>query len=250
MLKHSGCHDLIHKIKSQRFSLLLVHAALFDDSLDEANGDGGLTGLECLAILRDKIFHVGNATLYLSLVNEIYHQYPGATSGDIHFAKLSVLSDDTLAYVLVKNGLHKCLVDKDSDATSSFTQYMDAAEVLAEEFWKRNSGWIVSGGVEEFHRRVQARRNGNNTINGPCYSGLAAGRLFGEKRAVSKDITGELMFSIKAIVGALCLSVGLKDAWALVRPLFLELLLLSPDETRKAFAHVSDLAAKSKKGCH
>ncbi|KAL7511944.1 hypothetical protein ACHAXN_010048 [Cyclotella atomus] len=226
-LELSDSDKLIANIKAKDFSLLLIHAALFDDSLDEMYGDEGpdANGLEQIAILRDKLFHVGNSTLLLSMLNEIY-QSSAATSGDLHFSKISVLSDDALCYIFIKNGLQNCLFDEESDACEMFAYHMNVADSLGKAFY------------EEKNMAV------------PRYCGLAAGRLFGEKGAVSRDITEEIVFTFKTIVGAFCLSIGLKDTWILVRPLFSELLLLSPDEMRETFALVSDVAAKNKKGSH
>ncbi|KAL3790022.1 hypothetical protein HJC23_011378 [Cyclotella cryptica] len=256
LLKHSGRHDLIHKMKPfpKNNSTLLIYAALFDDSLDQSgSGEDGrdtqIARLKILSILRDKMFHVGHAALLLNLAEEIYHHYPTATSGDIHFAKIYVLSDDTLAYILVKNGFHKFLFDKADQKTLQFLSYMCMADSLGEMFWANRDGWVISGGIDEFRRRVKLMNNYNTDMD-PCYVGLAAGRLFGRKDYVPKDITENLVFSMKTIFGALCLSVGLKDAWILLRPIFLELFLLSPDETRRAYVNVSDLASKCVKGKH
>lgn len=249
LLKHSGQCETIAKIESQGFCSLLIYTALFDDSLDEIeNEDTTSNTLECLAIARDKLFHIGHATLLLSLIEEMYNRYPTATSGDIHFSKAFVLSDDSLAYIFIKNGIHECMFDKQDGSVRTFMDYMHVAETMGQKFWAQNNGWILPKGVDEFHRRVKLMGNNNYSLGTPRYAGLAAGRLYGQSKFISKDVTEDLMFSMKTIVGALCLSVGLKDAWALVRPLFLEVLLLSPDETRHAFAHVSDLASKCKKG--
>jgi hypothetical protein len=226
--------------------MLMIRAALFDDNLDDICVGMKTNGLESLAILRDKLFHAGHATLLLSLVKEIYHHH-AATSGDIHFAKLCILSDDTLSYILIKNGIHTCLYDKENDTAATFLSYMKSAELLGNRVWEENHGWIV-GGLTEFHRRVKFMSNGSIHLDMPRYAGLAAGRLYGHKEFVGKEITDDLMFSMKTIVGAFCLSLGADDAWLLLRPLFLELLLLSPDEMRKAFCNVSDLAAKCAKG--
>lgn len=217
---------MITSIKEQ--DLLLIYAALFDDSLDEVNVDEGsdANGLEQIAILRDKLFHVGHATLLLSLITEIYHSpnHTNATSGDLHFSKISVLSDDTLSYIFLKNGLHKCLFDKEADAYAMFGYHMNTADALGKAFYEENNMKV------------------------PRYYGLAAGRLFGQKEYVPKDITEEIVFSMKTVVGALCLSIGLKNTWILVRPLFSELLMLSSDYLRETFRDVSDIAAKNQKG--
>ena len=250
LLKHSAQCDIIAKIKSQRVCSLLIYTAIFDDSLDEMEMRRGTASnnLECLAIARDKLFHIGHATLLLCLIKEIYYQNPTATSGDIHFSKAFVLSDDSLAYIFIKNGLHECMFDKQDESVQAFMDHMHVAETMGQKFWAQNNGWILPDGVHEFNRRVKLMSDNDCNLDTPRYVGLAAGRLYGQSKCISKDVTDDLMFSMKTIVGALCLSVGAKDTWTLVRPLFLELLVLSPDETRHAFAHVSDLASKCKKG--
>jgi hypothetical protein len=95
---------------------------------------------------------------------------------------------------------------------------------------------------------MQLINKGHVGVEEPCYVGLAAGRLFGMKKKIPKDITGDLVFSMKAIVGALCILFGKDVAWSLIRPVFLELLLLSPEEMRVTYADVSDLAVKCQKG--
>jgi hypothetical protein len=58
----------------------------------------------------------------------------------------------------------------------------------------------------------------------------------------------DLSFSMKSIVGAIALSIGVKDAWKMFQPFFLELMMLSPDELRICFAGKSDLASCYQKG--
>ncbi|KAL7430757.1 hypothetical protein ACHAXH_006418, partial [Discostella pseudostelligera] len=97
----------IEMMKLDSIALLLTHSALFDDSLDDNhyNYDGSdRSDLEKIAQLRDKIFNVGNATLQLSIVTEIYHLYPESTSGDFQLMKSALMSHDALAYIMVKNG--------------------------------------------------------------------------------------------------------------------------------------------------
>ena len=226
----------------------MIESSLFDDSLDDMNAWDTSDKLLHVAIFRDKLFHVGHATLLFSLVNEIYNNHPNVTSGDIHFSKAYILSDDALAYILIKNGLNEYLFDKLDDAITAFSRYMHLADSLGKEFWAEHNGWVGLGGIAEFRRRVKLMSDGTTSIDMPRYVGLAAGRLFGQKASVPKHVSENLVFSMKTIVGALTLSVGREGAWSLVRPLFLELLLLSPDETRQTYTNVSDLASKCKKG--
>ena len=78
--------------------------------------------------------------------------------------------------------------------------------------------------------------------------GLAAGRLIGHKKKLTDDASDDLQFSMKSIFGAIVLSFGVKVAWDMFRPFFLELMMLSPDELRTNFAGISDLVSVYQKG--
>ena len=83
----------------------------------------------------------------------------------------------------------------------------------------------------------------------PQYVGLAAGRLRGQQDKLPDSASEDLQFSMKCIVGALVLAFGVEDAWQnMLRPFFLELLMLSPDELRIAYKDVSPLASGYQKG--
>ena len=227
-------------LQSDPISSLLLQSALYDESNPES------FGLESLAKLRDKIFNVGNAALQLSIVSEIYHIYPTSTSGDIHLMKTILMSHDSLAYIFLKNGFHNCLFDENADATDEMKACINKADLLGSKEWAKNEGWVIHGGIKEFQRRVQ--QHGYNDCWDPQYMGLAAGRLIGHTKKLTDDAWEDLQFSMKAIVGAVVLSFGVKDAWDMFRPLFLELIMLSPDELRISFAGISDLVSVYQKG--
>ena len=237
-------HDRLEFLQSDPISSLLLHSALFDDSLDD-DEHPDFIGLESLAKLRDKIFNVGNAALQLSIVSEIYHLYPASTSGDIHLMKTVLMSHDSLAYILLKNGFHSCLFDENANATIVMKGYINEADLLGSKEWAKNGGWVI-GGIEEFQRRVE--HHGHYTCPNPQYMGLAAGRLMGHTKKLPDNASEDLQFSMKSIFGAVALSVGVKDAWDMIRPFFLELMMLSPDELRVSFAGISDLVSLYKKG--
>ena len=237
-------HDQLEFIQSDPISSLLLHAALFDDSLDN-DEHPDFIGLESLAKLRDKIFNVGNAALQLSIVFEIYHLYPTSTSGDIHLMKTVLTSHDSLAYIFLKNRFHNCLFDENAYAIIVMKGYMDEADLLGSKEWAKNGGWVI-GGIEEFQRRVE--HHGHYSCPNPRYMGLAAGRLMGHTKKLPDNASEDLQFSMKSIFGAVALSVGVKDAWDMIRPFFLELMMLSPDELRVSFAGISDLVSLYKKG--
>lgn len=237
-------HDRLDFLQSDPISSLLLHSALFDDSLDD-DEHPDFIGLESLAKLRDKIFNVGNAALQLSIVSEIYHLYPASTSGDIHLMKTVLMSHDSLAYILLKNGFHSCLFDENANATIVMKGYMKEADLVGSKEWAKNGGWVI-GGIEEFQRRVE--HHGHYSCPNPRYMGLAAGRLMGHTKKLPDNASEDLQFSMKSIFGAVALSVGVKDAWDMIRPFFLELMMLSPDELRVSFAGISDLVSLYKKG--
>ena len=112
--------------------------------------------------------------------------------------------------------------------------------------WKKNGGWVIDGGVEKFHMRVQAFCG--EKLPNPQYMGLAAGRLMGHKEKLPTEVSDELQFSMKCIVGAIVLVFGVKDAWSMFRPYFFELLLVSPEETRRSFMGVTDIVSNYQKG--
>ncbi|KAL3810012.1 hypothetical protein ACHAXA_006127 [Cyclostephanos tholiformis] len=232
--------DEMKFLQSDPISSLLLQSALYDESNPES------FGLESLAKLRDKIFNVGNAALQLSIVSEIYHIYPTSTSGDIHLMKTILMSHDSLAYIFLKNGFHNCLFDENADATDEMKACINKADLLGSKQWAKNEGWVIHGGIKEFQRRVQ--QHGYNDCRDPQYMGLAAGRLIGHTKKLTDDAWEDLQFSMKAIVGAVVLSFGVKDAWDMFRPLFLELIMLSPDELRISFAGISDLVSVYQKG--
>jgi len=229
---------------------LLLHCALFDDSLDDQEYNPGTIGLGSFSSLRDKIFHVGNAALQLSIVSEIYHLYPTCTSGDMHLMKVVLMSHDSLAYIFVKSRFHECLFDTYADATIIMQDYMKESDLLGSKEWAKHDGWKISGGLGEFRRRIEQYYgdDGCSEMARPQYMGLAAGRLWGHTNKLPDAASDDLQFSMKCVVGALVLAFGVNDAWDILRPFFLELMLLSPEELRTSYMGVSDLVSCYKKG--
>ena len=244
--KRTSRQDQIEFLQSGTESSLLLHSALFDDSLDDVEDYPDWYSLERLAKLRDTIFNVGNAALQLSVVSEMYHIYPAITSGDFHLMKTALMSHDTLAYIFIKNGFHDCLFDENSDSTIEMQCYMNAADLLWSNEWAKHGGWVIHGGSDEFQRRVQ--HHGYHGCPNPQYIGLSLGRLRGHMEKLPSTASEDLSFSMKSIVGAIALSIGVKDAWKMFQPFFLELMMLSPDELRICFAGKSDLASCYQKG--
>ena len=197
--QQSNHPDQIELLRQDQTASLLLYCALFDDSLDDQECNTEFIDLESFAELRDKIFHVGNAALQLSIVSEMYHLYPTSTSGDIHFMKVVLASADTLAYIFVKNGLHECMFDKNADAPILMQNYMKESDSLGTKEWMKRGGWIFPGGADEFLRRLK-HDNGNHPqkmMKHPRYMGLAAGRLWGHHDKLPDEASGDLQFSMK-----------------------------------------------------
>ncbi|KAL7551596.1 hypothetical protein ACHAWF_014784, partial [Thalassiosira exigua] len=242
----TNCHQRLEHLQTDPTASLLLQCALFDDCLhDESQRDAFKT----FANLRDKIFHVGNAALQLSIVLEVYRLHANATSGDIHLMKVIILSHDALAYIFVKNNWHEFLFDTDADEPVLMKRNAQESDLLGAKEWEKNGGWAISGGLDEFRQRILRCGCAKLAELGhPRYAGLAAGRLWGHSEKLPDEETEDLSFSMKCVVGALALSLGLRDAWDLLRPIFLELMLLSPDEIRSTYEEVSPLARAYKKG--
>merc|ERR1712032_1349749 len=114
----------------------------------------------------------------------------------------------------------------------------------------KRGGWILPGGLDEFKRRIQkcCGDNCSSDTREPRYHGLAAGKFWGQDKKLPDEATNELHFSMKCTVGALVLALGASNTWALLRPFFLELMLLSPDEYRRAYEGISPVVSNYKKG--
>ena len=139
------------------------------------------------------------------------------------------------------------MISTKTSNTYTDVYYMNESDVLGAEVWAKHGGWSIPGGDKEFHKRVK-QYYGYCPDKSPQYSGVAAGRLWGHKKKLPDEASNDLQFSMKCIVGALVLGLGQGEAWDVIRPFFLELLLLSPDELRNSFDDVSDLVGHYKKG--
>jgi hypothetical protein len=98
---------------------------------------------------------------------------------------------------MVKTGISECLYDKRAIATTSFCRHMKESDCLGEEVWRGRGGWIVPGGLEEYHRRCEAV--GKSEQKAPKYAGLACGKLVGFQKKLPSALTSDLVFSMKAI---------------------------------------------------
>jgi len=150
----------------------------------------------------------------------------------------------------MKTRVHECLFDTNVNATFLMRDYIDESDEVGWKEWSKRGGWIVPGGQDEFQKRgIQRRRNDiHSQMERPQYMGLTAGRLWGHKKKLPDEASNNLQFCTKCIVGALVLAFGRKDAWDMIRPFFLDLMLVSPDELRDYYMNASDLVSKYEKG--
>ena len=220
-----------------------------DDSIDTTTCTQ--PDLVQVAMLRDSLYVIGNYALHLCISKDIFLRYPNATAGDLHMMKTMALSDDVLAYVMVKNHIDDCLYDVDAPTTKLFMEHIVQAELAGEDLWKLKgtNGWFVPNGILEFNRRKKYLFIPSN-FKEPRYVGLAGGRLCHHGHSkIDENITTDLVFSFKAIIGALVLSIGLENMHACVGgPLLEELYLVSPDEARHIFGNVSNICKIYKRG--
>jgi dsRNA-specific ribonuclease len=272
-------------LKLDKVSDILFTTALFDDSLDQfcdddisvysgesmregthvplrgtevtsnynngsVNKDSGLpksdepSGLVRVAMLRDCLFHVGNSAMYCMISHHIFHTYEGATAGDLHLLKTCMTTDDVLVYMMIKAGFHACLYDKEGndEKVEQFRKIMSNSDETGKELWRERGGWLIPGGMDSFRSR-------SSVTPSPRYYGLAGGQLLSSgKRKLPKDMTEDLAFSTKCIIGALALSFGLERTWILLFPFFEETSLLSADEMRLHCSNFSSLCSTYKKG--
>jgi dsRNA-specific ribonuclease len=231
--------DATIKYLGHRSKIVLL-AALFDDNLDDHNQVARkeasmnfdeaslfMGELYKVALLRDTLFYIGAYALQLQLSAEAFRLYPEATVGDLHLIRTCALTEDVIVYIMMKCNLHKCLFDSAASSLKKFSAAMKLAEDIGRKEWAKNGGWVLEGGVKEFHRRRTAcfaptgRPNAKMEASDPSYFGLAGGRLHGQGgKKLSQEITSDLQFSFKAIVGALVLSIGTEGMWTCIGPLF------------------------------
>jgi len=191
-------------------------------------------GIYRAAMLRDTLSLIGLHALRLCVSEELVERYPDANEGDLTMLRCCVTNDDVLAYIMAKAGIHELLFDQTANSIARFLLAMKNAERQGEALWKERGGWIVRGGSDECIRRWQ-QPSWPTPDKKPRYVGLARGRLFGRTRKLTSGITGDLVFSFKAIIGALVLAVGLDGMWLSIGPLLEETMLLSAEEVRMAY---------------
>jgi len=234
-------------LSSQRTKILL-RCALFDDdgeSGESSIGDAAddttslnsfagsssqtpLKGLNRVGIFRENLFFIGNYSLNLCISAELYKRFPDASPKDLTLLTFCAFTDEVMAYILTKSKLIDCLFDKDSPSAAQFWLEMKLADKRGTEIWVENGGWLL-GGIDDYQRRL-----GKEGIR-PRYPGLGGGLLVGHLKKLDKDLTEDLAFSMKAICGALVLSLGVDGMWSAMRSLFREAMILTPKENRRLY---------------
>ena len=253
----SGDDLLVETLSSPQAKILLM-CSLFDDSLLDSEKlstmksmNGALrasrmtkldemwkdehhdheTGVFRPALLRDTLVIVGSYALQLCITTELFHRFPDADQNSLHMLRVCAMADDVVVYIMFKAGIHKFLLDQEADSIPKFISIMEMADVLGNAEWLKRNGWIHPGGLSEYAMRCRKSQRSPDSLK-PQYYGLSGGRLVGKKQKLPKSITSDLVFSMKAVIGALMLSIGMEGMWTLIGPLFEEVMLLSIDELR------------------
>jgi dsRNA-specific ribonuclease len=201
------------------------------------------SGLLRIALLRDTLFMVGHSALHLAITIELFRMYPDADEVELSLMRSCATSDDVMAYIMVKNDLQQSLYHHNTRPEKRFASEIGAAEDLGRNVWNRRFGWILQGGKHEYARRC-ASLSFSMPQGLPRYSGLAGGRLYGHKSKLPISLTEDLVVSIKAIAGALVLSLGLEGMWQSLGPLFGELLLLRAHELKEEYRNTSSIVTR------
>lgn len=211
---------------------LMLYCALYDDSLEwDMDDDLVENKLILLSRFRENLFFIGEASLHLLITYECFQRFPTCSAGDLHLLKACAMADDVIAYITIKNRIHKMLFDQDeTEERIELIQMIEQAEYkgLADWCTEMKRGWVL--GLEEFQRRSKS------TSQSPRYCGIGGGCLIGQKAKLGKKFTEDLVFSFKAIMGACVIAFGFKQMRNLFIPLFDELLLLTPSEIRTNYS--------------
>lgn len=234
----SGSDNSSCEIASIRSTRTLLFCSLFHDgdneNTSEHNADNGVTETGSEEGMR----HLLNS-LQLSITTELYKRYPKASERDMHIMRACAINDDVVVYIMMKAGIQETVYRMYPKTINRFQLKMMVADGNGSEVWKARGGWVLNGGVEEY----AGRHCCGPSV--PQYVGLAGGRLHGNKGKLPLDDTGELMFTMKAIIDALVLATGMDSMWQHIGPLFEELLLLSADELTRECSNHSTIFGKS-----
>ena len=241
-------------IRGTEETRLFLACALFDDSLESGSEDSNAEPPIRVARFRENLFFVGDASLYLALTTECYKRYPTASAGDLHMLRTCCIADDVLTYLMMKHGCYRFLFDQESESTQSLQRLISLADEYGRNAWANSNGWVL--GQEEFAKRWESNwwssvgdNDGKPNHITAKYSGLGGGCLYGESSKLGKFLTQDLAYSFKSIIGALVLSNGVECMWRCVAPMFEEILLLSPEETRQHYkTNITSTSQSGKRG--
>jgi dsRNA-specific ribonuclease len=98
--------DLLRPCPERKQQLLqpiaetLLSCALFNDVVDVGCS---------VSRARDTLFHIGAYGLQLCLSEVVFNKFADAKPGDLHLLRAVALTDDMIAYITVKSGLHSAL---------------------------------------------------------------------------------------------------------------------------------------------
>lgn len=212
---------------------MIFYSALYDDSLEwDMDDDLMENKLILLSRFRENLYFTGEASLHLLITYECFLRFPTCSAGDLHLLKACAMADDVIAYITIKNGIHKMLFDQDeTEERIELLQMIDQAEYKGLADWCTNMkrGWVL--GLEEFQMRSKS-----TSQTSPRYCGIGGGCLVGQKAKLGTKFTEDLVFSFKAIMGACVIVFGFKEMRNLFIPIFDELLLLTPNEIRTNYS--------------
>jgi dsRNA-specific ribonuclease len=78
---------------------------------------------------------IGDAVLSLAVRRWIYEEYPSAEPGDMAGLEEPIVSNETLAYLCFRYGLHRCLRHKDQTLPGRFEQYEASVSEIGRGLW-------------------------------------------------------------------------------------------------------------------
>jgi dsRNA-specific ribonuclease len=207
-------------------------------------------GLCRVALLRDTLHCVGANAIKMIITEEAFSRYPNATAGDLFLLQRCALCNDVLAYILVKGGMHQCLLDEKSKHLTKFLEQIADADTIGRGLWGQRKGWILPSGIKGYRQRCRTygRQADNFLFAGPRYPGIAGTVLYSKSTNGAKVELPDLIFGFNSILGAMVLCFGVEKTWQYVGPFMEEALLLSPEEIRREYRNVSSFVKNNHRG--
>jgi dsRNA-specific ribonuclease len=78
---------------------------------------------------------IGDAVLSVAVRQWVYEEYPSAEPGDMAGLEEPIVSNETLAYLCYRYGLHRCLRHKDQTLPGRFEQYEASVTEIGRVLW-------------------------------------------------------------------------------------------------------------------